>query len=79
VYVRYVGDPGVNNLRIYAHCVEDKASAATPVVIKQVWTEKGERHSDVQRLTKPGSYEIICDTEPVNESIELSVPSDVRP
>jgi hypothetical protein len=79
VYLRYVGDPGVNNLRIYAHCVEDKTPAATPVVIKHVWTEKGMRHSDVQRLTKPGSYEIVCDGKPVNESIELSVPSDVRP
>src|SRR5262249_42574886 len=24
VYLRYVGDPGVNNLRIYAHCIEDR-------------------------------------------------------
>lgn len=79
VYLRYVGDPGINNLRIYAHCVEDKAPAPTPIVIKQIWTEKGMPHSDVQRLTKPGSYEIVCDAEPVNESIELSVPNDVQP
>jgi hypothetical protein len=79
VYLRYVGDPGVNNLRIYAHCVEDKEPAPTPVVIRHVWTEKGVRHSDTQRLTKPGPYEIACEAEPVNESIELAVPSDVQP
>jgi hypothetical protein len=79
VYLRYVGDPGVNNLRIYAHCVEEAPPTATPVVVKHTWMEKGVRHSDTRQLAKPSHYEIVCETEPVNESIELSVPSDVQP
>jgi hypothetical protein len=79
VYIRYVGDPGVNNLRIYAHCVEDKTPAPTPVVINHVWTERGVRHSQTRRLNRPGTYDIFCATGPQNERIELAVPSDVKP
>jgi hypothetical protein len=79
IYLRDVGDFGVNNLRISAHCVEDKVPTATSVVIKHFWIEKGERHTDTRRLTKRDNYEILCDGEPVNESSELSVPSGTLP
>jgi hypothetical protein len=75
VYLRYVGDPGVNNLRIYAHCIDDQPPAAAPVLITHAWTEKGASRSKQVRLDRPGSYEVTTTDEPADESIELVVPS----
>ena len=76
VFIEYVGNPGVNNLRIYAHCVEDKPRAATPVKITHVWTEKGvEKTKTVTMDGDGGEYEITCDGDPKEVSIEMSVPS----
>ena len=78
VYLRYVGDPGVNNLRIYAHAVEEKSSAPSPVTITHAWREKGELKKKSATLEKPGSYEVTTEDEPVDESIELSIPGGAR-
>jgi hypothetical protein len=75
VYLRYVGDPAVNNLRIYAHCLDDRPRTGGPMVITHTWTEAGARKSKQVRLDKPGPYDVTADAEPVNESIELAVPS----
>jgi len=76
VYIEYVGNPGVNNLRIYAHCLEDRPRPATPVVITHCWTEKGAAKSKTVTVEKDeGSYEIVAEEDPVDVSIELSVPS----
>jgi hypothetical protein len=74
VYLRYVGDPGVNNLRIYVHCVDDRPRTGG-VVITHRWSEKGERKTRTVRLKGPGAYEVVAGAEPVNESVELAVPS----
>ena len=78
VYLRYVGDPGVNNVRIYAHCVEEKKVAPTPVTITHAWREKGELKKKTVSLEKPGPYEVTADDEPVDEYVELSVPNASR-
>jgi hypothetical protein len=78
VYVRYVGDPGVNNLRIYAHCIKDEPSASAFVTITHAWRERGQRKTKTVTLDKPGRYEIIADDDPVDEFIEFSVPSSAR-
>jgi hypothetical protein len=78
VYIRYTGDPGVNNLRIYAHSVDDKPSAESPVVITHVWTENGESKSKSVTLDRAGTYEVATQQEPINESIELSIPGGPR-
>jgi hypothetical protein len=75
VYLRYVGDPGVNNLRIYAHCVDDRPPAPEPVVITHAWTEKGAAKNKTVTLEKPGPYEVVAKGDPVDESIAISVPS----
>jgi hypothetical protein len=75
VYLRYVGDPAVNNLRIYAHCLDDRPATRSPVVITHTWTENGARKTKQVRLEKPGSYEVTTTDEPTDESIEVSVPS----
>jgi len=79
VYVRYVGEPAVNNIRIYAHCVDDRALPVSPVNITHVWSEGGVRRKRTITMEEPGPYEMLTAGEPVDESIELSVPSDTPP
>jgi lysophospholipase L1-like esterase len=78
VYVRYVGDPALNNIRIYAHCVDDDRPTGQPVVITHVWGEDGARKSSTVSLDKPSSYVIEAASDTVDESVELSVPSDAH-
>jgi hypothetical protein len=75
VFVRYVGDPAVNNIRLYAHCLEDSPRAPAPVVITHRWTENGGPKSKQVELGAPGQYEIVTEADPVDESIELVVPN----
>lgn len=79
VFIRYVGDPAVNNLRIYAHCPDDRPAARSPVVITHAWTENGVSKTKTVTMDKPGSYEITANGDPVDESIEISVPNSVNP
>src|SRR5262249_57529707 len=43
VFVRYSGDPGVNNLCIYAHCLDDRPRA--PAVVRVTHTCVEDPHS----------------------------------
>ena len=76
LYVRYVGDPAVNNIRVYAHCVEDAPRGRGAVVITHRWTENGQPKSHRATLDAPGAYEVVAEGEPTDESIEIAVPSD---
>jgi hypothetical protein len=78
VFVRYVGDPAINNFQIYAHCQDDGRPSAMPVAITHAWTEAGRRKVKTIRPQPSGSYEIVVDREPVNEMIQIAVPSDGR-
>jgi hypothetical protein len=49
------------------------------VTITLEWRESGVRKSQTVALDRPGPYEITTDGEPVCESIELAVPSDIKP
>jgi hypothetical protein len=75
VYLRYVGDPAVNNLRIYAHCLDDRPRHGSRVVITHSWKEKGVLRSRKVAMRGRGSYEVTTAAEPENESIELAVAS----
>jgi hypothetical protein len=78
VYVRYVGDPALNNIRIYAHCVDDQPRPASPVRVHHVWREAGVSKSKTFTLREPGPYTITCEQDPEDEAIQLMVPSVVR-
>ena len=78
VFVRYVGDPAVNNVRLYAHCLDEPRRASAPLLITHRWTENGEPKSKQVKLAGPGEYEIMTEAEPVDESIEITVPSSTR-
>jgi hypothetical protein len=75
VFVRYVGDPAVNNIRLYAHCVDDSPRPASPVVITHAWLERGVRRHKRVALERPGEYDVVVEGDPVDESIEIRVPS----
>ena len=76
LFIRYVGDPALNNFHIYAHCTDDARPSARPVTITHKWREPGGPKSRTVTLAEPGPYEITTDGEPVCESIELAVPSE---
>jgi lysophospholipase L1-like esterase len=76
LFVKYHGDPAINQFRIYAHCLEEKPEHAGPVVVTHRWTDRrGPQHQTVT-LRGRGRYEITVDAQPVEESVEISVPSD---
>ncbi|MBI4662545.1 MAG: hypothetical protein HY735_27340 [Verrucomicrobia bacterium] len=79
LYVRYVGDPALNNIRIYAHCLDDRPPASRPVQITHVWSENGARKSKTVTCAGPSAYELDVEGEPVDESITLAVASDLQP
>ena len=76
VYVRYVGDPALNNFHLYAHCLDDGRASARPVTITHRWRESDVPKRRTVTLAQPGAYEVAVDAEPVCESIEIAVPSD---
>ena len=75
VFIRYTGDPGVNNLRIYAHCLADAPARRSPVTITHAWREGSLRKTRTVHLDGPGPYEVTTEADPVDESVELAVPS----
>jgi len=76
VWVRYTGDPAVNNIRVVAHCLEDRPGAGATLVVTQAWSENSVRKSRTVTLEGPGDYEIETDADPDDESIELAIPSE---
>jgi hypothetical protein len=79
VFVRYVGDPAVNNIRLYAHCLDDPPRASAPVRVTHRWTENGDSRSKQINLAGSAEYEIVTETEPVDESIEIAVLARMLP
>jgi hypothetical protein len=73
VFIRYTGDPGVNNIRIYAHAVDEKPGEPSQVVVTHTWTENGQRQSKSVTLTRPSAYQIAAQGDPLNESVEIQV------
>lgn len=78
VSIRYVGDPALNNIRIYAHCVEDEPRRSSPIRIRHQWREAGVLKTKALMLGGPGFYTITCKQDPQDELIELAVPSAIR-
>lgn len=79
LFVRYFGDPGLNNIRLAAHCVDEQPRPGNAVRITHVWTEAGLRRNKTIPLESPASYAIDCAAEPEDESIEIAVPSAAKP
>jgi hypothetical protein len=75
VFLRYTGEPAVNNIRVYAHCLEDRSRGGSPLRVTHAWREKGELRTKSVTLSGAGQYTVKVEDEPTDEFIELSVPS----
>lgn len=76
VYVRYEGRPGLNTYRLFAHCIDDVPPPVSPMQVTHRWTEAGQPRESSKTLDAGGvSYQIQAGPSPVNESIELAIPS----
>jgi len=75
LYVRYVGDPALNNFQVYAHCLDDARRSDSPTVITHAWTENGAVQTTTVRLREPGEYEVVTAAEPADQWIEIALPS----
>ena len=78
LFVRYLGEPALNNIRIDAHCLDDRPRAPAPLLITHAWSEDGVRHTRQVRLEQPGDYEVEAGADPADEFIEMAVPSGTR-
>ena len=78
VFIRYTGNPGVNNLRIYAHCLADQPAKRSPIAITHAWREGSELKTKTVRLEQAGPYEITAGDDPTDEYVELAVASSTR-
>ena len=75
LFLRYTGDPGVNNIRIYTHSIDDRSNGSSPVLLTHAWKEAGALKRQTVTLNETGSYEIKTDADPENVSIEMSIES----
>ena len=76
VYVRYNASPALNSYRLFAHCLDDLPPKPTTLRVTHKWTEAGEPREHSQTLEEgAGRYQVMAGADPVNVSLELSVPS----
>lgn len=73
VYLRYIGDPGLNQLWVYAHCLESQPPL--PVRVIHGYEIEGEAREDAFVFTGDAEYTIDCAAEPENRSIAMAVDS----
>ena len=78
VFVRYTGKPAVNNVRIYAHCLDRRTPSDSRVQVTHVWEADGQSHRKQFIVQPGGKYAIEVAGEPKNVSIEMSVPSNTK-
>jgi len=76
IYVRYAGEPALNNIRIYAHCQDEHPRASASLIVTHAWIENGMRKT--KQIQIQGEYEVETDAEPEDEFIELAVPGGTR-
>ena len=73
VYLKYVGDPGLNQVWIYTHCLE--TAPLSPVQVTHGYALDGEPHEDSFTFAEVADYEIDCLAEPENRFIRFAAPS----
>ena len=71
VFLRYIGDPGLNQIWIYAHCLEPAPASA--VEVTHGYEIDGDLHEDTFSFTEETDYEIDCSSEPENRFIRFAV------
>ncbi len=75
IYLRYEGEPAVNNIRIFAHVTDNVEQDNSPVNIIHRWSENGELREFSTSSDQGNEYFIDVDNTPVHRSITMSVDS----
>lgn len=78
VYLKYTGDPGLNQIWVYAHCEPLSANRVTPVHITHGFTIDGEITEVSHTFAEPTEYTITCPSQPENCFLRLSVDTTAR-
>jgi len=79
VYVRYTGDPGLNAIRIYAHCRDPRPANTGIVRVTHDYSIGDERiRKSVEVPAGGGSYTIDCPEAPANHALKLEIPHAPR-
>ena len=71
IYLKYIGDPGLNQIWIYAHCLEPAPSSVVEVI--HGYEIDGDLHEATFSFTEETDYEIDCPSEPENRFIRFAV------
>ena len=73
VFVKYVADPGLNQVWIHAHCLEQ--APASPVRVTHGYEVDDQLRECSFVFTGDADYEITCDSEPENRYIQFAADS----
>ena len=73
VFLKYVGDPGLNQAWVYVHCLE--TAPPSSVHVTHGYELDGEVQEDSFSFADAADYEIDCSSEPANDFIQFSVHS----
>lgn len=75
VRVRYVGQPGVNAVRVNLHSLKPGSAAADTMAVTHAYEMGGKLHERRFEFDGPGKYEIECPDTPRDRFIRFEVPS----
>ncbi len=76
IRVRYVGDPGVNGIRVNLHSVRPGFARDDRVTVTHSFKVNGKTVNRKFTFDRPQRYTIDCPAEPEDEFVRLEVPSD---
>jgi hypothetical protein len=74
--VRYVGDPGVNGVRVNLHSLPPRSSEDEAVVVTHGFELDGQLVQRRFSFDKPANYTIDCEQVPKNAFVQIAVRSD---
>ncbi len=76
--VRYVGDPGVNGVRVNLHSLPPRSTGDEAVVVTHGFELDGKLVQRRFSFDKPADYTIDCEQVPKNAFVQITVPSDFQ-
>lgn len=77
VYIRFVGDPGLNTVRACLHTLP-KQPTTQMMEITHGFSINNELHTITKQMDQPQKYTIECEDKPENAFIRMSVPSQIK-
>ncbi len=74
IRVKFIGNPGVNGIRVNLHAVQPDEKPDTAIVVTHAFKMDGKVQEKRFTLDKPKGYTIDCPSDPEDISIKLEVP-----